>query len=417
MYYSALDFILTACYGSEHMFEMIAEATRLVRQAVVRLQPASTQGDEAARAFEAFAELERLAAAGRIFAARQVEKSKVWQRDGHRTAAEWVAKKAGMTVGQAIGVLETAGRVEELPATRDALRAGALSEAQTREIAGAASVDPSAETMLLAAARSQTISGLRQTCARVKAAATADEAAAYRRIHESRYLRHWTDPEGAVRLDARLTPDVGAAVIAAVEARQDVLFARARRNGQREPSQAHAADALFELLCESSSAGVQDSGRPAPVVHVMVDHSALVRGSTVKGERCEIPGVGPVPVATARSLAADSLLNVLVTDGADVKAVAHAGRTISAKLRTALEVRDPVCAIEGCTVRKHLEIDHVVPYGNGGRTELDNLCRLCRWHHYLKTHCGYSVSGQPGARQLVTPDDRMGARPPPAEDS
>ena len=79
-----------------------------------------------------------------------------------------------------------------------------------------------------------------------------------------------------------------------------------------------------------------DRGRPvgpATMVHVRVDHQALRRGHIEPGEVCEIPGIGPIPVDVARRLAADSVLSVLVTDGIDVTAVAHAGRTIPAAFR------------------------------------------------------------------------------------
>lgn len=35
---------------------------------------------------------------------------------------------------------------------------------------------------------------------------------------------------------------------------------------------------------------------------------------------------------------------------------------------------------------------------------LDNLARLCSWHHYLKTHRGYRLSGGPGSWRFEGPD-------------
>jgi 5-methylcytosine-specific restriction endonuclease McrA len=125
------------------------------------------------------------------------------------------------------------------------------------------------------------------------------------------------------------------------------------------------------------------------VIHVRVDHAALVRGRVDGGELCEIPGIGPIPVEVARRLAVDSILHVLVTDGVDVTAVARSGRTIPAALRRALAERDPECVVPGCDVRDDLEIDHIRPYAEGGEASLANLARLCHWHHYLKTHHGY----------------------------
>jgi 5-methylcytosine-specific restriction endonuclease McrA len=79
-----------------------------------------------------------------------------------------------------------------------------------------------------------------------------------------------------------------------------------------------------------------------------------------------------------------------------VTRVAHAGRTIPAHLRSALEARDPTCVVPGCEVRSGLEIDHIVPVSRGGWTRMDNLARLCRYHHGEKTHRGWRLEGGPG---------------------
>ena len=127
------------------------------------------------------------------------------------------------------------------------------------------------------------------------------------------------------------------------------------------------------------------------MVHVRVDHQALVRGRVEAGEVCEIPGVGPIPVEVARRLAVDSILSVLVIDGVDVTAVAYAGRTIPASIRRALRTRSGRALVPGCGLGEGLEIDHIEPFAQGGTTTLANLVRLCHWHHYLKTHHRYRL--------------------------
>ena len=68
-----------------------------------------------------------------------------------------------------------------------------------------------------------------------------------------------------------------------------------------------------------------------------------------------------------------------------------------AHIRSALEDRDEKCMVPGCDVAKGLEIDHhQIAFENDGPTELWNLCRLCHWHHYLKTHCDFAITGEPG---------------------
>jgi hypothetical protein len=260
---------------------------------------------------------------------------------------------------------------------------------------------------LIEAAQTQPVSALREECRKVRAAAIVDEVAAYEAIRRRRYVRSWTDSDGAVRLDARLTPDSGAAVIAAIDARRGRIFAEARRAGRREPSEAYAADALVELAEGSRSA-------PRATVHVLVDHGAFVSGRARADQPCEIPGVGRIPAATARALAGDGIVKAIVTKGSDVQHVVHVGRTIPARVRTALEVRDPTCVVPACYARTGLEIDHYrVAYADGGLTTLDNLARLCRWHHYQKTHLGFRLTGEPGAWEWMTPADQEGARPPP----
>ena len=145
--------------------------------------------------------------------------------------------------------------------------------------------------------------------------------------------------------------------------------------------------------------------------HVRVDHTAFRRGHVEAGETCEIPGIGPIPVATARALAADAVISAVVADGVDVKAVAHLGRTIPAHVRTALIARDPACVVPGCHTRDGLEIDHIVAFAAGGATCLANLCRLCRWHHYLKTHHGGRLTGGPGDWGWQLPVDERGPAP------
>jgi len=93
----------------------------------------------------------------------------------------------------------------------------------------------------------------------------------------------------------------------------------------------------------------------------------------------------------------------VLADEADIRAVAHFGRTIPAKIRTALEARDVTCVVPDCDERDDLEIDHILPMGEGGETSFGNLARLCRWHHSLKTHRGWRLAGGPGAWKWFKP--------------
>ena len=155
-----------------------------------------------------------------------------------------------------------------------------------------------------------------------------------------------------------------------------------------------AADALVEMARGASRGQPADPLRPTPaaLIHLRVDAAAWERGHTERGEVCEVPGVGPVTVAWARSLLPDAVVAALLVEDGEVLKVAHLGRVIPAKVRTALVERDRTCVVPGCSVDTDLEIDHIRPRAAGGWTELANLCRLCHFHHYLKTHHGWRIS-------------------------
>ncbi len=424
-------------------FQTLRRVADDLRAALADLEPERLSGPDAARMLDVFSEIEKLASGGKLLSARRVESSNVWRRRGHRSAAAHIAEATGTGLGPAINALKAARRLDSLPATDDAMRHGRLSEAQVTEITGAAILQPDAEKELVETAKQQPLTLLKLRCRRVRAVGSAQKAT-YDAIHRRRALRNWTDDDGAVRFDATLTPDEGARLIAAVKLESDRLAVEARRAGLDEPSRALAADALVRLACGRAapsavgaagahsgargpkrdpspsgrrragtgprgSEGTNDSGcsvpGPTATVHVRVDHQALLRGHLRRGEVCEIPGVGPIPVDVARRLAVDSYLNVLVTDGVDVTAVAHAGRTIPAPLKRALIERDPVCVVSGCGTGEGLEIDHVEPFGQGGATSLENLARLCHWHHYLKTHQGHRLERVEGGWRWVVPDE------------
>jgi len=145
---------------------------------------------------------------------------------------------------------------------------------------------------------------------------------------------------------------------------------------------------------------------------VTVDSAALARGHTKSGERCDISGVGPVPVTVARAALDDASVAVMTCDADDITAVSSPKRTIPIKVRRALEARYPTCAVSTCANDQFLEIDHVVPLEDHGRTELDNLWRLCSHHHRLKTYEGWRVIGRNGTQDLVPPDDPDPPDPP-----
>jgi hypothetical protein len=291
------------------------------------------------------------------------------------------------------------------------LRAGRISPAQACHISDGAGEDPRAEEELLAVAETRGLGELRDA-ARKTRAAREDERERYARIRAGRFLRTRTEVDGAFTGSFRLTPDDGAEVMAALAPFRDRSFDEARLGGRREPLEAYAADALVGLARSFRTREPSDNrgdAEQAPVrpgrdtkIIVRVDAEALQRGHAGAGEICEIAGVGPVPVPVVYSLFPEALATAVITNGDAVASVAHAGRRVTATQRTALQWQGICCEVDGCDVREHLEIDHLIDYAITGHTKLDELGFKCRHHHDLKTYRGWDFV--PGTRQLVPPD-------------
>lgn len=434
---------------------------------VSTLEPTALTCDDAARLVEVFIKGERICHAGKTISAGRAAEGKAHSGDGYKDASSWLAEKAGEPVRQARAELDTAARLLWLEGTGRAFRAGELSGAQAQSIAEAASADPAAEKDLLDRARTGSLRELHDECERVKAAARSveEEEARYERVRRQRYLRIWHGADGATKGQFSLTPDAGARLMASLQPWADRFFEDARQQARREPSEAYMADALLAAVTGENP--LEALGQPAPAprdgepgeagqvmppaddggltagtpvqaetghgaspgaspgpgrprerdgdlrrapppatVICRVDLSALRRGALAPGEVCEIPGVGPVPVSIARELLTDCFLKLVITDGVEVRSVVHYGRTLTAHQRTALEYRDPYCVVPGCGRSFGLENDHIVEFALGGPTRLENMCRLCRLHHGLKTHHGYRIQGRPGAWEWVPPRDR-----------
>jgi hypothetical protein len=382
----------------EHMIgSAVGELLAGMEKVLEALDPESLSGPESLELFNAFHRIERLGAAGKALCARQMAATQAWYSGGHRSPCHLMAEVTGSSVRHAVDLLDAAEAMKSLPATDAKFRSGALTERQVIEVASAAVADPASEDELLERAEFDSFVELQQAAARVRAAATDDEER-QRRAHRRRHFRHWVDAEGCFRFSGSLTAEAGAVLMAGIEPHRQALSRQAAesdkgRRRRRDSDAAVAADALVEMArCASSQPGDPLRPTPSAVVHVRVDHAALERGHTERGEVCEVPGVGPVTVGWVQSLLPDAVVAALLVEDDEVLRVAHLGRFIPAKVRTALLERDRCCVVPGCSVDCDLEIDHIRPIAAGGRSELVNLCRLCRFHHYLKTHHGWRIS-------------------------
>jgi hypothetical protein len=384
--------------GIAEVREVGAGVAALVRS----LEPDTVALPDALPMWEAFDAIERQAAAAKLLLTTRVDESRAALRTGHRDTAELLAKKAGTSTGAARRQLDTARKLQALPTTSDAVRKGELSPDQAEIVAGAAATNRSAERALIDRAQTASFAELRDEALRARAQSDNREAV-HRRIHAARRLRAWTDAEGAWNLSARGTVVDGATVMRALNPIIDSRFGEARRNGRRDEHETYAFDALVVLAERRDETTTKEPG-PKYLALLRADWEALLRGEVHDGEVCEITGLGPIPVTTARELLGDAILELVITKGVDVLHVTHLGRGPTAAQRVALMWSSPGCSVEGCP-RTRVEIDHREPYAKTRHTKLDELDPFCRLHHYQKHHEGWSLVEGTGKRAFVPPDD------------
>src|SRR5438876_9768773 len=104
------------------MFAALRRSVEQLRRLVGEIQPDRFDGAGARTLVELFDEIERLGAAGKALATRQVVATGAWKQCGaHRDAASWLSAATGTTVGAARATLDTGERLRSLPATEAAL--------------------------------------------------------------------------------------------------------------------------------------------------------------------------------------------------------------------------------------------------------------------------------------------------------
>ena len=405
-----------------HDRSAIAAALRAV---VGSLDAGTLSPADAVRLVDWFAEIERLAVAGKTIAVGRAVEAEPWRATGERSGADWLARRTGTTVGEARDTLHTAANLQEAPRTAAAFRNGELSLKQAEAVASAVAVDPAAEDRLLEVAERESLQKLRDHAARVRAAADPDPEGRHERLHRARSWRRWTDRDGARCGSYRLTPEVGALLEAAAQPFIDAAIDEARRAGRHEPSEAVAADGLVAMAASTTTATdapVRSRGgrgrrrlKDRRELIALVDLDALRRGSTEPGETCEIAGVGAVPVDVVRRVFGDALLRIVIRRGVDIRTVVHTGRTASALQETAVLVRDGGRCIRPVCDLAISEIDHREGWAVTRTTTLDDLGGLCGHDHDLKSRQGHTYRrGEDGVVEWILPDGTVErGRPPP----
>ncbi|TMS51786.1 HNH endonuclease signature motif containing protein [Mycobacterium sp. DBP42] len=343
----------------------------------------------------------------------ELERDELCGMTGARSVAALVAWKTGVTPRNAETVVAVARRVEEFPRCTQDLREGRLSLDQVGVIADKAADGSDAHYAELASVA--TVTQLR-TAIKLEPRPEPDP-----KPEPQREITKIPGPADEYTTWRIRLPRLEAAKFeAALQSHHDALVADWKRDhdidpNTGEPTSAQAppfpnsVDAFMSLIQAGWDTDV--AARPHGQRTTVAVHLNLT-------DRIAALHLGPVLTDEERRfLLCDATCEAWFESHGQPIGAGRTTRTISRRLRRALEHRDRCCAVPGCGATRGLHAHHLVHWEDGGRTDLDNLVLVCPYHHRAHHRGEITITG-PVDRLRVT--DRSGkplqggslARPP-----
>lgn len=366
--------------------------------------------------FEELSELtgQRNAIDGRIVEiVAEMDRDELCGATGARSMRALVAWKTGVTPRNAETVVAVARRLEEFPRCAQGMREGRLSLDQVGVIAERAadgSDDHYAELASVA-----TVTQLR-TAVRLEPRPEPDP-----KPEPKREITKIPGPDDEYTTWRIRLPRLEAAKFdAALQSHHDALVADWKRDHDTDQETGEATSAqvppfpnnvdAFMSLVEAGW-DTDATRRPHGQRTTVVVHLDLER-------RIAALHLGPVLTEEERRyLLCDATCEAWFERSGQPIGAGRSTRTISRRLRRALEHRDQCCRVPGCGATRGLHAHHIVHWEDGGATELHNLVLVCPYHHRLHHRGGITITG-PADQLVVTDhngnrlDDGSLARPP-----
>ncbi len=358
--------------------------------AIAELQcvdPAALTGDEAQSIVVAVQGLrDRLA----VVAAGLLDRwshSGVWALDGSKSAAARLARETRSSTRTAHAELRRARSLATMPATTAAGVAGGVSLDQIDLLAAANTatrrdvfveheqtlIDTIADLRYREAGRT-----VRYWCQRADALLDIDDHTAAEQQAAST-LSASTTLDDMVVINGTLDPVSGALVTGELDRLTDELRLADLRDGiERTPGQRRAA-ALVEMATRSATSPA-DGRRPKPLFTALVGNQKLA-------ELCELANGTVITPEHLAPFLTDAMLETVLFDGPSTIISVSKKRTFTGALRRAIQVRDRHCQHpSGCDVpAEQCDVDHTVPYSQGGLTSQGNGRIECKPHNRDET--------------------------------
>jgi HNH endonuclease/Domain of unknown function (DUF222) len=139
-----------------------------------------------------------------------------------------------------------------------------------------------------------------------------------------------------------------------------------------------------------------DGGDRVPSLIALCDLETL-RNGLHPNSICETQDGTPLPVEVVRRLACEAdIIPVVLGSHGEALAVGRTQRLATPAQRAALGAMHRTCIGATCTVPfDACQIHHVIPWEQGGATDLSNLVPLCSRDHHLVHEGGWTLTMTP----------------------
>lgn len=220
------------------------------------------------------------------------------------------------------------------------------------------------------------------------------------RAQDTRRVSCYTESDGLSTIVAILPAADAQIVMNSIESfirrAQSADAASAASPSDSRSADMKRADALTAIASAylASSAQIVIPHRRPISVNVTIDLPTLLGLAENPGQ---LAGYGAIPASVARELAADGKWKRFITDPQTGNLLDYGRQSYEPPqaLIDFLIARDRTCRFPGCRRSAALsDLDHAKSWETGGRTSPENLGALCRRHHQLKTHGGWSVESR-----------------------
>ena len=366
----------------------------------------------------------------------RVSVSGCFQEDGCLSVVSWLRTTVNWPVAEAKRMVRVADLVHDYPQVGRLMADGVLASGPVSRIAGlhankrVTAQLPEFMDSMVEYARVLPYDDFSQLASRWEQLADADGAhRSHETVHDDRDAAvHTVDT--ATYVDARLGNTQGALISEVFERFVQAELARdlAERDALglsptslARSSKQRRADALYAVFASAAS---QFAAAPEPLVNIVIDHRTYERtlaamdtggrlGSLIEpadnllDARCETTaGVLLDPVDVVATSLVGFVRRVVVNTAGVPIGLGRRSRLFTGHTRAAALLRRRRCIWPGCNVLT-CDVDHRVPWVDGGDTDVGNSDPLCRRHNRLKVH-GYTTHYDEHTRttHVTTPTGR-----------